>query len=175
MNISSTFPSASLGRSGSAATVNDVKADLATISSQLRAVHGLVDAFPTTGGSLILALAIHAEAVNLGSTIDRGTAHVKAVPLPISDADGRALLASVKTLEPAIANALRSLVAKKATALSITGVINILRQDLANLNSSATALENAMIMAAPANLVPEASALKKKVDAEFASAVAAYA
>lgn len=164
-----------LPSSGSPATVNDVKTDIGHISSQLRAMHAMLDAFPTTGGSLIQAIAIHAEAVNLVSTIDRGTSHVKAVPLPVSDADGRALLALVKALEPAVISALDSLVAKKETALSITGVITFVRQDLANLNASAVALENAMIMAAPANIVPEASALKKKVDTALANAIAAYA
>ncbi|GLB33377.1 putative hydrophobic surface binding protein [Lyophyllum shimeji] len=156
------------------ATVDDVKGDINDILSELRTLKGMLDDFPTTGGNLLRALSIHTEAVSLVSNIEKGTAHVKALPLPVSEEDGHSLLSLSKEVEPAVIQALDSLIAKKDSALSITGVISILRHDLNNLNTSAIELEDAMIMAAPAHLVPEATALRKKVDAAAANAIAVF-
>lgn len=97
MRVSSTlFFLASLAVSGFA-TVAQIKADIATITTQLHTLDTSITNFPTTGGTLAQALvrrtilkhwgftklmrvlckAIHTNSVTLGKSIDQGTTDVK--------------------------------------------------------------------------------------------------
>ncbi|RDB17435.1 hypothetical protein Hypma_001618 [Hypsizygus marmoreus] len=164
--------------SGFSATIADVKADINTIAAQTTTLDNSITAFPLTGGTLIQALAVHNNAVTLGSSINKGTTDVQATtPTPFSDADGAAVLALVEAFEPTIESALTGIVGKKAAfqALPIGGIPALVKQDLSNLGASTTAFENALIAAAPASVVADATALKARVNAAFAAAIAAYA
>ncbi|KAF8157220.1 hypothetical protein B0H34DRAFT_491758 [Crassisporium funariophilum] len=150
-----------------AATVTDVENDIKNISSQTTTLDNAITAFPATGGSLLNALAIHSDAVSLGSAIDKGTTDVKvcaeylfsdliikyqqAVPPPISEADGTTILNAVTAFEPTILDALNQIVVKKPAfqALPIGGIPALVKQDLINLSASTSAFEAALIAAAP--------------------------
>jgi len=178
MRFSTTFfVLAHLAVASFAATVADVEADLNSISTQVTALDKAVTAFPNTGGSLLAALAIHTDAVNLGSAIDKGTTDTKAVPLPISETDGQTILNLVSSFEPTIEHALSQIIAKKPAfqALPIGGIPALVKQDLSNLSASTNALETALIASAPADLVAAATTLKNNINAAFAQAIAAYA
>ncbi|KAF8960436.1 hydrophobic surface binding protein [Flammula alnicola] len=158
-----------------ASTVADIETDIASIASQTTTLDNAINAFPATGGSLVNALAIHTDAVNLGTAIDKGTTD-NVTPTPFSESDGSTILSSVQAFEPTILDALTQIVVKKPafTALPIGGIPALIKQDLINLNASTFAFEAALIANAPADLVPTATSIKTTVDAAFASAIAAY-
>ncbi|KAG5649748.1 hypothetical protein H0H81_002204 [Sphagnurus paluster] len=177
-SVSAVFVLASLVASSLATTVADVQADIALISSRLSTLDKSIAAFTLPGGTLAQALAVHNNAVSLGTAIDKGTTDTKAVtPTPLADADGRAILDAFESLEPTINSALNGIIARKAafTALPIGGIPALVKQDLANLSGSTAALEAALISSTPEGLVDEATALKTRIDSAFAVAIAAYA
>ncbi|KAF9558589.1 hydrophobic surface binding protein [Agrocybe pediades] len=163
---------ASLVSAALSATIADVINDAHNISTQVTTLDNAINAFPNTGGSLVNALAIHTDAVNLGAAIDKGTADV----IPVSEADGTTILGIVQGFEPTILNALSGIVAKKPAfqALPIGGIPALVKQDLINLNASTSKFEAQLIASAPADLVASAKAIKASVDSAFATAIAAY-
>ncbi|KAG6914968.1 hypothetical protein DXG01_014167 [Tephrocybe rancida] len=179
MHFSSLFVLASLTISSWAVTVAVVEADIANISTKLNALDTAITAYsPNVGvGTLTQALAIHTASTSLGTTIDSTTADVKTVPTPISDADAQAILSALSALEPTIDDSLTKIVARKAafTALPLGGIPALVKQDLSNLNASTNALEAALIASAPASILTAANALKARINAAFATAIAAFA
>ncbi|KAF4616657.1 hypothetical protein D9613_008347 [Agrocybe pediades] len=167
---------ASLVSAALSATIADVINDAHNISTQVTTLDNAINAFPNTGGSLVNALAIHTDAVNLGAAIDKGTADVISAPKPVSEADGTTILGIVQGFEPTILNALSGIVAKKPAfqALPIGGIPALVKQDLINLNASTSKFEAQLIASAPADLVASAKAIKASVDSAFATAIAAY-
>ncbi|KAF8157222.1 hydrophobic surface binding protein [Crassisporium funariophilum] len=158
-------------------TAANVEADLAAISTQVTTLDNAITAFPTSGGSLLAALAIHTDAGNLGTAIDKGTTDTNAVvPSPVSESDGATILKAVQAFEPEILHALQQIILKKPgfTSLPIGGIPALVKQDLINLNSSTSKFEAALINSAPPDLKAQATAIKSAVDAALASAVAAY-
>ncbi|KAF5383282.1 hypothetical protein D9615_004807 [Tricholomella constricta] len=181
MRFSSVFVLASLVASSFACvTVADIQTDIADISTKLTALDDSITAFPITAGSgsFTQFLIIHNNIVALGSSIDKGATDTGAVtPNPVSDADGRSIIDSIEALEPTINHALVGIVDRKAafTALPLGGIPAVVRQDLLNLSASTGNLEAVLIGVAPAGLVGEATDLKNRIDAAFATAIAAYA
>ncbi|KAJ4491958.1 hypothetical protein C8J55DRAFT_556242 [Lentinula edodes] len=49
--------------------VGTVEGDITNIANQVTALSSAINAFPTTGGSLLSALAIHAQATGLASAL----------------------------------------------------------------------------------------------------------
>ncbi|KAH9478053.1 hypothetical protein JR316_0010290 [Psilocybe cubensis] len=176
---SSFFILTSLLSVGFATTTADVKADIATITSQAKALQAAIMAFPNNGGSLITALAMHTDAVNLGSAIDKATSDVNAVtPKPFAEADGSAILAAVQKLEPIITNTVNQIVSKKAAFQALPlpngSIPALVKQDLVDLNSKASRFEAALTKSASPNHVAAATAIKASLDAAVARAIAAY-
>ncbi|KAF9558558.1 hydrophobic surface binding protein [Agrocybe pediades] len=168
---------ASLVSAALSATVADVIADTRNISTQVTNLDNAANAFPNTGGSLVAALAIHTDTVNLGSAFDKGiTDIISASPKPFSEADGTTLLDIVEGFEPILLDALKVLIAKKAAfqALPIGGIPALIKQDLINLNASANTFENQLIASLPTDLVAAAEAIKADLGTIFVNAIAAY-
>ncbi|PPR05308.1 hypothetical protein CVT26_011567 [Gymnopilus dilepis] len=167
---------ASLSLSSLASTVADVEADLQNIATQTTTLDNAINAFPNTGGSLLNALAIHNDAVNLGSAIDKGTSDVNGAPKPFSEADGTTVLQAVQAIEPTILDTLTVIVQKKAAfqGLPIGGIPALVLQDLQNLNASTFKFEAALISAAPTDLIPTATTIESAINSAFATAIAAY-
>ncbi|PPQ77993.1 hypothetical protein CVT26_015899 [Gymnopilus dilepis] len=160
-----------------ASTVAEVEADLQTISTQTSALDNAITSFPNTGGSLLMALDIHSDAVELGSSIDQGTEDTNGVPTkPFSNTDANVILLAVENIQPVILDTLTDIVAKKPAfaGLPIGGVTALILQDLQNLNASTSNLESALISATPTSLLPVASSIKSTIDAAFVTAIAAY-
>ncbi|KAF5349121.1 hypothetical protein D9756_009496 [Leucocoprinus leucothites] len=158
------------------ATVADVLADLNTVKSRVTTLDNAINGFPNSGGTLTQALAIHTDATNTQTAVDDTTADANTVPTPVSESDGQSILNSITSIEPVIENALSAIVTKKAAfdALPVGGIPALVAQDLSNLSASTSALENALISKAPADLVSQANAVKGRIDAAFATAIAAY-
>ncbi|KAF8201396.1 hydrophobic surface binding protein [Pholiota molesta] len=169
---------ASIAVSSYASTVANILSDISTISSQLTTLDTTITNFPATGGSLTVALSIHSQAQTLDTSINQGTTDVtNVVPTPFSEADGNSVLTAVQGFVPTILDALNQIVIKKPAfdGLPIGGIGALVKQDLIALNASTVAFENALIAAAPADLVPTATSIQATVDAALASAIAAYA
>ncbi|KAG5650590.1 hypothetical protein H0H81_011708 [Sphagnurus paluster] len=178
MRFSSILVLASLVASSFATAASDILADVATINTQLNNLNNAIAAFTIPGGTLGTALAIHTNAVTLGTSLNKATTDTLAVsPNPLADADGRSILTAVEALENTIYSCLNGIVARKAafTALPIGGIVTLVKQDLSNLNNSTASLEVALIGTAPASLVAEATALQSRINAAFAVAIQAYA
>ncbi|KAE9403029.1 hypothetical protein BT96DRAFT_917813 [Gymnopus androsaceus JB14] len=158
------------------ATVAQVEADISSIASQVTALDSAINAFPTAGGSLLSALAIHEQATALASALATAATDVTATP-PLDEADGETILSAVEGFEPTIINALAGIVAKKPAfdALPLGGVSALVKEDLATLQTDTKAFENGLVADSPADLVPAAASLTSAVDAALATAAAAYA
>ncbi|KAK7034600.1 hypothetical protein VNI00_012231 [Paramarasmius palmivorus] len=156
--------------------VATVKADIANIATQVTSLNNAIQAFPSSGGSLANALAIHNSAVSLDTAVKKATTDVQATD-PFSDADSADILASVEAIEPTIESALTGIVEKKPAfdALPIGGVSALVRQDLNNLNTDTLALADSLIAKASAGTVDQANTIKSNIASAFATAIAAYA
>ncbi|KAG6839947.1 hypothetical protein C0991_010142 [Blastosporella zonata] len=181
MRFSSFFTLASLVISSYGTTVATVEADIGTISTQLTTLDNAINAYSATigVGTLLQALTIHSDAVTLGSTLDSTTTDVKcqAVATPISDADGQTILSLLLAFESTIDDALTKIAARQPAfaALPLGGVPALVKQDLSNLNASTNALETALIAVAPSVIQASSIALKTRINAAFATAIAAFA
>ncbi|KAJ3856849.1 hydrophobic surface binding protein [Lentinula lateritia] len=156
--------------------VGTVEQDITNIASQVTALNSAIEAFPTTGGSLLSALAIHAQATALASALATAATDVAATP-PFSDADGTTILSAVDGFEPTIVDALVGIVAKKPAfdALPLGGVSALVAQDLATLSTDTKDFENGLIANTPPDLLAQATPITSTIDAALATASAAYA
>ncbi|GLB39774.1 putative hydrophobic surface binding protein [Lyophyllum shimeji] len=166
--------------------VHNGVADITSIATLTSAFNNSVSEFPSTGGTVFQYLALHASATGMSTTIDLATADVKALPVPVSEADGQLILTAAATLTPMITDTLNNIVAKKAAFIALPFSIQVIgmvmpvavpalvKQDLIKGNASASALSSALVALMPADLVPAGSILKNQVDTAFAQTIAAY-
>ncbi|KIK67847.1 hypothetical protein GYMLUDRAFT_36630 [Collybiopsis luxurians FD-317 M1] len=171
----------SIATAGFAATpvkrqLASVQADLANIASQVTALDNDLKAFPTSGGSLLSALAIHAQATSLASALGTAATHA-ANTGPVTDAQAQGILATVEGFEPTILDALTEIVAKKPgfDSLPLGGVSALVAQDLATLKTDTKNFENALVADTPADLLSTVTPITSAIDAALATASAAYA
>jgi len=155
--------------------VSQVESDIASISTQVTSLDNAINAFPDTGGSLTAALAINTAATSLTSTIKNATTDVQALTPPVDESDADTIFSAVQAFVPTIVDALTAIIAKKPSFDSLIVADSLVSTDLANLNSSTSAFEAALVAAAPADLQSNASAIIATLDAAFTKAIAAYA
>ncbi|RDB17468.1 hypothetical protein Hypma_001609 [Hypsizygus marmoreus] len=169
------FAVASIIFAAVAANVNDIKADVAKISSLVTSLDRSVNDFPATGGTLSQGINIGSNVINLGSGLDKGTVDVKATP-PFSEADAKAILGSFKSLLPTVLHLLANIITKKSAFehLPFPGIAGLVRDALVKLHASTSAFENALIASDPGSVKGEAEAAKASVDAAFANAIKAF-
>ncbi|KAJ7244485.1 hydrophobic surface binding protein [Mycena rebaudengoi] len=151
-----------------------VEADLGVLAGLATTLDNAINAFPLTGGTVDSALAIHTDATNFISSVNVATSDAKAAG-PFSEADGSAILNGAPSLSPLL-DALQGIVAKKSAldALPVTDIDAIILQDLQSAQSSLATFGNALINDFPADLVPQATALRDNIVNAFAPAIAAY-
>ncbi|KAK7034596.1 hypothetical protein VNI00_012227 [Paramarasmius palmivorus] len=157
-------------------TVEQVKADIATISSQVATLNKNIQAFPNSGGSISGALAIHSGAITLANSISKGTADVKNTT-GVSSSDAQSILQSVQGFEPTIKSALDGIAAKKPAfdAMPIGGISKLAKQDLATLGNNTSAFAQQLVNSAPTNMKSTAQSIANDINAAFAKAQAVYA
>jgi len=176
--FSATFVTVALGLLAAATPVvkrdaATVVADLGTVSSDTTTLDNAVLAFSNTAGSLGDALAIHGDVTTLESAITKTTSDVKASGT-FDEADGKAVLAAIQSLEPLILKTLSDTVAKEPGFNRIASDF-IVESDLQGLQTDTEALESALLAAAPTDLLPSATPIVNAINAAFTSAVAAFA
>ncbi|KAJ3570981.1 hypothetical protein NP233_g4047 [Leucocoprinus birnbaumii] len=159
-----------------ASTIQDVLNDLVTLKSTLVTLDNAINSFPDSGGSLADALAINDDAGAVRDAIDATTPDAVNVDLPVSVDDANSVLAAIQDLQTNIDSALTGIVAKKPAfdALPVGGVSALVAQDLNDLNTSNSALEDALIAATPPEVLDAAEQTRSEIDAAFATAIAAY-
>ncbi|EDR06867.1 hydrophobic surface binding protein [Laccaria bicolor S238N-H82] len=160
-------------------TIDQVKADVADISTKVTTLDNAINAFPMTGGTLLAALGIHSSATALVTTLATATTDVTATG-PLEEQDGSDILNAVLAIEPIIGDALQQIVVKQPafkvgwSALPIGGLPALILQDLKNLNDKTVSFSDALISTAPADLVDAATNLRDRVVNAFTAAIAAY-
>ncbi|KAF8672538.1 hypothetical protein AX14_005548 [Amanita brunnescens Koide BX004] len=147
--------------------VNKVKADLRQVERDITtfdaAVNGL--STPFTVGQ---AVQLRAQIGSFARDVDQSTRDVKDVN-SVSESDARDIIGEVNNFVPNILDVLRKIEAKKDILLSlpIPGINGIILSSLQDLHQRSTALSDALINAAPADLKNQAEQLKNEVEAEF--------
>jgi hypothetical protein len=150
--------------------VTTIKNDLTSVKLQVTFIDNAITAFPANGGSLLDALeyvpllllasphpyylrSVHSEVGILNTAVISAAADVEANG-HINEADGQAIVAQFKEIQPAIIDALKESVDKKSAveALPLNGAIMLVRSDLTTLNASMSALGSALIGAAPVSV-----------------------
>ncbi|KAG5635178.1 hypothetical protein H0H81_012130 [Sphagnurus paluster] len=138
-------------------SASDLLIDIAGVSSALNTFYKNVAAFPSAGGSLSQAYAIHTGASNLATSINKATTDAKALPPgPLSYNDGLAVLKASQELQPVVAQSLGQTVAIQGALQSLLGVVNVqayITQDLETTSASISDFGAVMVGIAPVSLV----------------------
>ncbi|KAI0321396.1 hydrophobic surface binding protein [Amylostereum chailletii] len=152
-----------------------VESDIASISSQVSTLDAAITAFPSTGGSLVNALAIHTDATNLDTTVKSATTDTTG-SAAFTETEGNTILTAIQALQPLITTTLSDIVAKKPAfdGLPIGGISALVLQDLKSLSTDTAAFETALIAKAPADLQAQSQTVSDTINAAFTSAIAAY-
>ncbi|EJD50706.1 hydrophobic surface binding protein [Auricularia subglabra TFB-10046 SS5] len=154
----------------------EIVADIDVLTTRVTKLDNDVTAFPNTGGSLVAALGIHTDSVNVDNALKQATTSTLATG-PLTEEEGSTILGQFQVLEPIIIHALDGVVEKKAAfaALPIGGIPALVKQDISTLSTDTKAFENAILAIAPASHLADAQAIIDSIDAGFARAIAAYA
>ncbi|KAG5635294.1 hypothetical protein H0H81_011789 [Sphagnurus paluster] len=181
MRFSSVFALASLIVSCLASTAADVQADATAIAAAATTLDGAVTAFAVVSGNT-QALAIHVDNVALIAALNKGTTDLVAVtrqnlvPSTLSVINAAAILPALVQFSATFSHALTNLVAEKAALLALTigGSYNLIKQDLADLNSIVSQFESALIAAIPVTLTANATAVTVTINSALTVALAAF-
>ncbi|KAH7102528.1 hydrophobic surface binding protein [Auriculariales sp. MPI-PUGE-AT-0066] len=157
-------------------TAATILTDIADVQNKTSALDALVVAYPTSGGTLAGALAIHTAATTVDTAVKKLTTDTTATP-SLTEAEGQSILTAFQNFDPIIVKTLNDVVAKKAAfaALPIGGIPALVKSDLNTLNTDTQAAESAILAITPADLVAAANVVIAHINAAFASAIAAYA
>ncbi|KAJ7189349.1 hydrophobic surface binding protein [Mycena pura] len=136
-------------------TIVTVKADIATIATQVTKLDSAVDTLSASG------------ILNLFNALADG---------PVDEDDGKAILSGIQDFVPNIQDILTKMSsANTVTALGqVPGITAIALSDIKTLNNSAIAFADALIAKAPADLVQAGMSVKIVVATAFASTIAVY-
>ncbi|KAF9442805.1 hypothetical protein P691DRAFT_680784 [Macrolepiota fuliginosa MF-IS2] len=133
----------------SRATPSDIEALITELTSESNAASSMLGAFPSTGGSLLQALAIHTALSNLNQGFQSGTTDVLSLPMPISDADATAIINQVNSqLTPALGSLFAGIM-KFPNDSTLGGVPALVKQDGATLSASVQGFYNVLGIATP--------------------------
>ncbi|KAK1234754.1 hypothetical protein PQX77_002039 [Marasmius sp. AFHP31] len=153
--------------------VDTVKADFATIDTQLTNLNDTITSFPSSGGTPAQLLAIHGAASALDSSVKRSTADILATAA-FNYADGEFLIAKLAD---------RFQITIYYVTLGIKGIADQLKgteldgpeftrgetlQAIKTLNTTFSALSDALIPKLPFVLVPAATKIKESIASDFA-------
>ncbi|KZV98840.1 hypothetical protein EXIGLDRAFT_763076 [Exidia glandulosa HHB12029] len=179
-----------------ARTAATVERDIGFISGNTTKLSNAVKAFPSTGGTVLQALAIHTDAVATNTAVQQTLTDSKATP-SVSEADATTIIALLQALANAIVDALAATVAKKAAFraldLQLPGTSKLVGQDLNQLYEptalvvtaagltnkprrygSTKLLETDLLSKTPNDKKAQANAIIAQINAAFDKAIAAY-
>jgi len=149
-----------------------VEANIDVITKDDKTLDTDITNFSNMNGTLEQALALNAEVTTIEALITKTINDVRNSG-EFNEADGNVIFSEIETLEPAILDELSQIVNKKP-GFDRIGVSPIALDDLKTLQSDVKAVENAIIAAAPSDLLPQATSIISAINAAFTSAIAAY-
>ncbi|KID74341.1 uncharacterized protein G6M90_00g083110 [Metarhizium brunneum] len=149
----------------------EVKQGLQTINSDTSAVTAAVNNY--NGGGFTNAVPIVTAQQQLSKDVKETTETAKNTGV-VNDADANDIINYITgTLQPNIAASLAALKAKKAN-FDADGLTPIVKSSLTDLKTDTDKLGAALIAGTPAGLQEQAKAIQKKIDADFADAIAFF-
>ncbi|KAJ6549078.1 hydrophobic surface binding protein [Mycena vulgaris] len=149
--------------------------DISAISMQVTALDNTINGFPPTGGTLVSALAVHADSTALESTLTQTTTDLM-VNGAFNESHGRAILNSLEVIEPIWLDMLRGFTTKEPAfaSLPIGGIEALFLQDLRTLQADTVSFGNALIADMPSDLKAETTSLVNNITGAFAIPIAVY-
>ena len=160
-----------LAAAASAATIAQVKQDVATINTDVTA---LKTALASNSLNYFSALAIHQQAVTLDGAVKNATADANSLTVAVSSSDASSLITTLTGTEKNVSAVCDRLVALKSQFTSL-GVAGIAKGDIASLSTDVNTFGQALVSKTPSAQKATASALAAKFNADLARAAAAYA
>ncbi|KAG6354755.1 hypothetical protein INS49_003836 [Diaporthe citri] len=146
-----------------------IKADIATVSSDLTSFNTAINAFT---GSLIQALSLLTSYNNLASAITAATAEVTSTGA-IAAADSATIYADVQSLTAQITDTLGDATAKESVVAS-SGFTSAVCSALSTLSSDAKAFFTALEGTIDSAYTSQVDALQATVASGFTSTISAY-
>ena len=155
----------------SAATIAQVKQDVATIDADVKA---LQKSLASNSLNYFSALAIHQQAVTLDNAVKNATSDANSLTVAVSSTDANALITTLTGTEKNVSGVCDRLIALKGQFTSL-GVAGIAKGDIAALQNDTKLFGTALVSKTPSAQKPAASSLAAKFNADLARAAAAYA
>ncbi|KAJ3559873.1 hypothetical protein NP233_g11155 [Leucocoprinus birnbaumii] len=179
MHLKSVLSFASFAALALGARVDDLLRDLQDIQSEVIDLDTAINAFPNvpTVADLVSAVNIHSTALSAGTMMNTTTADIQH---PSRRPAGHKLSMPLNNLKSPVDTVLTSVINKKSAFTLFTGLIpgipalNPVRVDLVQLNSSASALGDALISLVPTDLQDAVSTTRTEILNNFAVAIAAF-
>ncbi|KAF8149159.1 hypothetical protein B0H34DRAFT_802666 [Crassisporium funariophilum] len=157
-------------------SVTEVKAAVVDLGASVQALDASIDAWPATGGTTAMAVAINNSGKALIMDLDELTASVVATGA-INEADGSEILSSFESFVPSIERGLVNIVAIKPTftALPVPGLAASTHANLVSLKAGAVTFLDTLTANTPATLHTKVASIKSDVSGAFDIAIAGYA
>ncbi|KAJ3567601.1 hypothetical protein NP233_g6265 [Leucocoprinus birnbaumii] len=182
MYLKSVLSFASFAALAVGASIDDLLRDLQDIQSEVIDLDTAINAFPNvpTAADLVSAVNIHSTALSAGTMMNITTADIQTITAPVSETEGTQIVNAINSLKSPVDTVLTSIVNKKCAFTLFTGLIpgipalNPVRVDFVQLNSSASALGDALISLVPTDLHDAVPATRTEILNNFAVAIAAF-
>ncbi|KAF9255817.1 hypothetical protein L218DRAFT_991689 [Marasmius fiardii PR-910] len=145
--------------------VAKIKANIATILSEITVLDSIIVAFPSTGGSPTATLTIHSLSGTLYTSFKQATTDTTNTP-PFNEVEAQNTFASAPSNESAIKTAFHN--------LPIGGIAALILQDLRHLHLDSLALFDAKIARCPVDLLQKCNKIRLTIGPAFATAITAY-
>ncbi|KAG6875293.1 hypothetical protein C0993_009914 [Termitomyces sp. T159_Od127] len=142
-----------------------------------------IDAFPISNGTVIQALTIHTNAIDLNTTLVDTTNDMNVEACEFITSDAQTILCDLKALLPKIQQSLTDIVARKAAfqALPLGDIPGVIKDDLNLLSQDTETLASSFTNCAPEidveqpDVLPGIKDLFSEVKDAFGPAIAAFA
>ncbi|KAK1219423.1 hypothetical protein PQX77_017857 [Marasmius sp. AFHP31] len=149
--------------------VDTVKADIAAIQDQIKALEINVAALLNTGGTLAAVSLIRNTANDLDTLIQKTISDTQATPA-FSQTDGGIILTSFESFVPTLSRVLVLLVEKKSAFDALGGVSALqILQEFKNLNADIPSLVDALIAKFYADQIARLLEFRTKITLNFAT------
>ncbi|KAF9066919.1 hypothetical protein BDP27DRAFT_1404097 [Rhodocollybia butyracea] len=152
--------------------------DFGNITSLALNLDSSINAFPTSGGTsaLVASLSLHSQMSSLSTALLGATADATKNG-PFTTTASQSILAVFQKFAFIFADAFTGIAVKQPliTAVPITNLAALYRQDISVMLEATKDFEKAILNDIPSDLLPTASPITSSIDAALATALAAYA
>ncbi|KAH8827085.1 hydrophobic surface binding protein A-domain-containing protein [Flagelloscypha sp. PMI_526] len=151
-----------------------LKADIAAIQTAANKLDVDINAFPNTGGTVVGALGLHADFVNLINAINQGITDASAIQ-PVDPGSAQELYDDMLALKPVFLDILSVAIAKKPVFDSLPlSISTLLLADIKNLKNVLSQFFGIIIPLLPPPYDEETQILENDIIDAFNTAIAAW-